>query len=305
MTVAVSVVVPTTGKPSITAVLDALAQQAHSTPPFEVIVVIDGGPGMDVPLDARHAACHRVEVIQLPQPAGVSAARNAGIQAAQGAIVGFLDDDVTPHPAWVTTVAGRLTTWDAVTGRILEDGDTSTLGALRRLAFDHRWAVVTAKSSPSVDFLNGGNCAVRADALQQVGGFDIAFRKSQDRELARRLLRAGHTIGYAPDLVVRHSSEYTWRGLWRGRYAAGRANATLLADGDATSVGPSTSLDTYGRSLGGLLRTVGPKLATAAAVAVAAERLGRRRPFEVRAAAPGAERRHRGHPEAGSTGNRH
>ncbi len=277
----VSVVVPTTGRPSVVGVLDALRRQGADTPPFEVIVVVDGGPAAALPGAHRHPACDRVDVVRLERRSGVSVARNAGIEAARGHFVGFLDDDVIPAGSWVTTVARCLTTWTAVTGRILEDGDSSTLNALRRLAFDHRFQVVTAQATPAVDFLNGGNCAVRADTLRQIGGFDPRFPKSQDRHLARRLLRAGHTIGFAPDLIVEHHGNYTWRGLWRGRYAAGRANATLLADGDTTSVGPSTARDTYGDTLWGiLLRERGPGLVAGAATAVAAERLGRRRPFD-------------------------
>lgn len=274
---AVSVVVPTVGKPTVIDVLDALARQTAGSPPFEVIVVVDGGHAPNLSNAARHPACQRVEVIRLPHPAGVSAARNEGARVARAPLVGFLDDDVTPDPGWVAAVARDLTEWTAITGRIVEDVAGSTLGELRRLAFDHRHAVVTARPALAVDFLNGGNCAVRADALREVGGFDTSFRKSQDRELARRLLHAGRIIGYAPDVVVRHHSQYTWRGLWRGRYAAGLANRRLLTDGDTTAVGPSSATDTYGHTLPALLRAHGLKLAAAAALAVLAERAGRRR----------------------------
>lgn len=275
--VAVTVVVPTVGRPSLRAVLSALRRQADDSPLFEVLVVSDGAAlPADLAAQARHPACERIAVLRLPRPRGVSAARNLGVRHAGGPFVGFLDDDVRPDPSWIGAVASALAEGSAATGRILEDGGRSTLSRLRRLAFDHRYATVTSQETPGVDFLNGGNCAVRLAALRSVGGFDEAFPKSQDRELARRLVRAGHRIAYDPALIVRHRGDYTWRGLWRGRHAAGRANAVLLREGDTTAVGPGTARETYGRTLPGLLLAHGPRLAAAATVAVAAEHLGRR-----------------------------
>jgi mycofactocin glycosyltransferase len=207
---------------------------------------------------------------------GVSAARNAAIALADGRVLGFLDDDVIPGSDWVEAVTRGLESVDAVTGRIVEDDRSGTLATLRRLAFDHRHRTNLAHGAP-VDYLNGGNCAMTRDALDRVGAFDPSYPKSQDRELARRLVQAGFTIGYAPDMVVAHRASYTIKGLVQGRFRAGEAAARMTRDGGTTSAGPTTLEATYGASLFALARRHGIRLAAAASVSATAHRLGRDR----------------------------
>lgn len=87
----VSAVIPTRNRPSLVvgAVKTAL-NQTH--PDMEIVVVLDG------PDDSTHQALEaladpRIQVVTLPQPQGACAARNAGIQAANGEWIAFLDDD--------------------------------------------------------------------------------------------------------------------------------------------------------------------------------------------------------------------
>lgn len=87
----VSAVIPTHKRPQLVqrAVRSALNQ---SYPNMEVIVVIDGPePQTAKALEALHGPSLRV--IELPQNVGQSEARNAGVRAARGGWIAFLDDD--------------------------------------------------------------------------------------------------------------------------------------------------------------------------------------------------------------------
>jgi glycosyltransferase involved in cell wall biosynthesis len=75
---------------------DALASVARQTRlPDEVIVVDDGSSDGSLAAIARHAPDAQV-IAQ--ENRGVSSARNAGIAAARGDLIAFLDDDDTWHP---------------------------------------------------------------------------------------------------------------------------------------------------------------------------------------------------------------
>ena len=87
----VSVVIPTRGRASLVgrAVRSALAQDYAR---LEVVVVVDGhDDDTRAALDAIDDA--RLRVVTLPEARGGCGARNAGVAAAMGAWVAFLDDD--------------------------------------------------------------------------------------------------------------------------------------------------------------------------------------------------------------------
>jgi GT2 family glycosyltransferase len=146
------------------------------------------------------------------------------------------------------------------------------LNRLRALAFEHRH--VQNRGTRHVDYVNGGNCGFRTAVFRELGGFDPAFVKSQDRDLARRAVLAGYTIAYDADLVVTHSGRYTLRGLWRGRFRAGRAAKAMYQRSRDTSVGPRDMRTTYGGTFVKLARQHGLELAFAAVISMAAHRLG-------------------------------
>lgn len=258
--VRVSVVVPTVGR-DLRELFAALARQERA-PAFEVIVGVDGAAEPDV--DAS------VKVVRLDKQQGVSVARNRAAELASGEFLGFLDDDTVPDPDWVRRLTVGLSGKDAaVAGRVVETGD-GVLNRLRALAFEHRHA----QNARHVDYVNGGNCGFRTKVFRELGGFDPAFRKSQDRDLARRAVLAGHTIAYDADLIVTHSGNYTLQGLCRGRFRAGRAARIMHELSGDVSVGPRDLRTTYGAGLSALARKHGIKLALAALVSIAAHRAG-------------------------------
>jgi glycosyltransferase involved in cell wall biosynthesis len=101
----VSVVIPTRGRPSLVrrAVESALGQTWAA---LEVVVVLDG------PDEATRRALEgvnddRVRVVELAVRLGGAAARNAGVQAAFGEWVAFLDDDDLWMPHKLEAQLGR------------------------------------------------------------------------------------------------------------------------------------------------------------------------------------------------------
>ena len=91
MTPVVSAVIPTVGRPArvVAAVRSALAQTLRE---IEVVVVADG-PDAETAAALRELGDERVRVVELPERRGPGAARNAGVGAARGEWVAFLDDD--------------------------------------------------------------------------------------------------------------------------------------------------------------------------------------------------------------------
>ena len=170
---AVSVVVPTCGRPQLLArCLAALEKQTLPRRDFEVIVVDDGA--------AR---------------AGPAAARNLGWRQASAPLIAFTDDDTEPEPRWLEEglkpfAAGA----DAVAGRVVMPLAGTPTDYERDAQGLERSEFVTA------------NCLVRRDVLERLGGFDESFRLPwrEDSDLHFRLLEGGFRIERAAGAVVVH-----------------------------------------------------------------------------------------------------
>jgi glycosyltransferase involved in cell wall biosynthesis len=180
----VSIVVPTIGRPSLAALLTALAVSERPFPELEVVVVDDrrdGAARLDVP-----PVFGAYPTVLSGPGIGPAAARNLGWQAARYPWVVFLDDDVVPDPDWLPRLAADLDVppqVGGVQGRVVvplpagrrpTDWERATAGLA-----DGRW--ITA------------DMAFRRAALVATGGFDERFPRAfrEDAELAYRIRRAG------------------------------------------------------------------------------------------------------------------
>jgi hypothetical protein len=180
----VDVVVPTTGRPSLTRLLDALTAGG---PPFpgKVFLVYDGKDPdpLGVPDDARFRVLRGAG-------RGPAAARNVGWRASSAEWIAFLDDDVVPAPDWVDRLLEDVRGVDAdvaaTQGRIrvpLPDGRRPTDWERNVKGLeDAQWATA--------------DMAYRRSALERAGGFDERFRRAyrEDADLALRLTAAGDRI---------------------------------------------------------------------------------------------------------------
>lgn len=99
MTPVVSIIIPTFCRPerAVEAARSALAQACAVR--FEVVLV-DNDPDASALAPLRALGDPRVVVVHEPR-AGVANARNAGLRAAKGEFIAFLDDDEIAHPDWL------------------------------------------------------------------------------------------------------------------------------------------------------------------------------------------------------------
>jgi len=110
---AVSVVIPTRGRPSLLlrAVRSVVAQSVQQ---FELVLVLDG-PDSTTEAAAQTVADSRIRVEVLPESRGPAGARNAGVRAARAELVAFLDDDDEWHPDKLRVQLAELSRGDALT----------------------------------------------------------------------------------------------------------------------------------------------------------------------------------------------
>ena len=187
---AVSVVVATYQRnESVLELLGQLAGQTLATSEFEVIIVDDGSAIPAAPV--LEAAGLPIRLTVLAQKnAGPAAARHRGIVSAVGALIIIIDDDMRVLPDFLAAhlaahegrahhvVLGRLR---AQPGAPLELFDRLHLDLLDKLA--RRFAADPKSLRGSSVYT--GNVSFRREEYLRIGGFDPAFRISEDAELGR------------------------------------------------------------------------------------------------------------------------
>jgi GT2 family glycosyltransferase len=217
----VSVVVCThNGAPTLS---ECLERARHLTyPDFELIVVDDGSSDASTEIAREHGAT----VVAIDHR-GLSAARNAGIVAATGEIVAFLDDDAYPDPDWLHYVAAALRTngHAGIGGPNIPPDDGLVAECVAAAPGGPIHVLISDREAEHVP---GCNMAFRKSALEEIGGFDEQFRAAgDDVDVCWRLQEAGWTLGFSAGAVVMHRRRDSVRRYLGQQYGYGKAEALL------------------------------------------------------------------------------
>lgn len=209
-TPAISVVIVSRHRPDwLRRCLKAVSQLDY--PCFETIVVACP-EGASV---ARESGTDRV--IEFDRP-NISAARNAGVDAARGELVAFLDDDASPEPTWLShlvTAFGDPMVAQAGGTSLGRNGITAQHGAALVDTVGRSHAVPIASDLPTelaaegdcVPRLHGTNMMLRRSVVLHHGGFDERFAFYLDEtDLTYRVAKAGGKTVFVPKAVVHHAS---------------------------------------------------------------------------------------------------
>lgn len=178
----VSVVIPTWDRAqSFRKALDSALAQTETD--LEVIVVDDGSPTDVAERAVRARADGRVRYIRLPEHRGVSAARNAGVQAATGKYVAFLDDD----DEWLPDKLQHQVSVLEASGRSVCAVHTA------RFTVDEVRGRITTTHSPGGVRLGGENpvttssIMLKREHLLSMGPFDEELQAGEDYDMWMRL----------------------------------------------------------------------------------------------------------------------
>jgi GT2 family glycosyltransferase len=207
----ISVVIPTRNRHE--PLLGTLASLMNQTWRDYEIIVVDQSPQPHPEVEAmtRNPAPN-VRYFRMDS-VGSPAARNYGIEWAEGDVVLSCDDDIIAHPTLLECHAQNYAddSVGGVGGRVLSARD-KPLTKRSRVGRFNRWtgcltANFHADVRADVDHVLGANASFRRDALRQVGGFDLAFSGTgffEEADLSLRLRAAGFRIVFDPTAVVQH-----------------------------------------------------------------------------------------------------
>jgi glycosyltransferase involved in cell wall biosynthesis len=256
-----SVVVPTYNRaPVLARCLDALAAQDPA--PDEVVVVDDGSTD-----GTRAVLAERGWVRAVHQPnGGRAAAKNAGVAAARGDVVLFIDDDVMATPGLVHLHAehhrARPDEHEALLGYVTWSPEVEVTRHMYWLEHGgplFHYDEIDDRENVTWKMLYTCNVSLKRSFLEP---FDEELPIFEDSELAYRLTRRGLRLRYDPEALGHHLREETPERTERRMHQVGEAAALLHGKWPELAEEPPR------------MRALGSATATAAEVAA---RLGVRR----------------------------
>jgi cellulose synthase/poly-beta-1,6-N-acetylglucosamine synthase-like glycosyltransferase len=217
-----SVVIPVhNAAPFLAEALDSVYRQ--TTLPAEVIVVDDGSTDGSAAVAARWP----VTLLTSSVNYGPAAARNAGIRAATGDVVAFLDADDVWHPTHCASLLALLEAYpEAVVAgsRSVHFGEAAGVSPMRIPAHTPAsvlWSLVRCNE------VRQSTAVVRRWALREVGGYNESLRYAEDYDLWLRLARRFPFVGtdevtasyrVHPGQATKHTHALT-RGRWRALHS--------------------------------------------------------------------------------------
>jgi glycosyltransferase involved in cell wall biosynthesis len=206
----ISVIVPARNAAATLArCLDALS--AQKTDDIELIVVDDNSTDQTAAIASRY----QVNLIALPQHAGVSAARNRGAEASRGEVLLFIDADVILAPGGMSRILNTMARPEV--GALIGSYDACPEEASMVSQFKNLAHHYFHQRSPADANSFWGACgAVRREFFFAAGEFDekrFKLPSIEDVELGYRMIDQGVRIVLDPELQVKHLKKWTLASL--------------------------------------------------------------------------------------------
>jgi GT2 family glycosyltransferase len=211
----ISFVIPTYNRaPILVQCLQALGSQESAPVDYEVIVVNDGSTD-----DTRVVMDQLMPRLSFPirlfhqRNQGAATARNAGVTAAKGNLIGFLGDDIVVERSYVrhlyTCYLEHVGAFHGVLGLTHYQSDSipTPFGHWldKRSGFQFDYSAARVGLPLPFELFYTSNILIPRSVFELVGGFEPRLRRAyEDAELGYRLSRQGFTLYFCPEARAEH-----------------------------------------------------------------------------------------------------
>lgn len=184
-----------------------LAALAPQVGPNHEVAVVDNASSEDLTWVRRDFPF--VQLLTQPEK-GAANARNMGVERTTAPRLLFVDADCVPASDWVARSTAAIADQSVVGGKVDVHDETAPPRSGAE-AFEAVFAFNFKRYIETVGFTGAGNMITWRSIFNDVGGFRHGV--SEDIDWSRRAVAAGHSITFAPDVVVSHPTRSDWKAL--------------------------------------------------------------------------------------------
>ncbi len=218
----ISIIIPTyNASNSLQNCLEALKKQDFSGGQYEIIVVDDGSTDSTSSIATNYCVRYHYQ-----HNKGPAAARNRGVEMAEGDIILFTDTDCIPDKNWVKEMVLFFQDPEIIGVKgAYRTAQRSLWAQFAQAEFNERYKLLL--KNKYIDMVDTYSAGYRKDAFLSIGGFDTSFPapNNEDTDLSYRISLKGYKMIFNPNAIVWHTGhpdtlkEYMvlkfWRGYWR------------------------------------------------------------------------------------------
>ncbi|WP_114576273.1 glycosyltransferase family 2 protein [Saliphagus sp. LR7] len=227
---ALSVVIPVYNDPyGIRTTLESLTSQTYPIHSYEILVVDNDSE--DDTCKVVQEYCERypelVTLLTEDEIQSSYAARNRGIEHANGSLISFIDADMTVEPTWAKSVVDSYTEhgWDYMgCEMIVYTEDCESLATI----YEQYLSGFPIRRYMEEQYFTVTAClTVHRKVFEIVGRFDARVISGGDMEFGKRVHNAGFKQYFESDIIVYHPARATlWEQLSKN-LRIGRGTAQL------------------------------------------------------------------------------
>ena len=191
--------------------LDALAKQTVPQDQYEVIVIDNGSDYPPRELVESYSFCRFTE----ESKPGSYAARNKGLELAQGEIIAFTDADCIPEPNWLEEgiKAVSVEGFDGQIGGAIELFAKDPENPNKVELFDMIFGLKQEKHVSHWHFAATANMFTLRSIIDEVGPFNDKIMSGGDTQWGTNLHSLGRTVLYEPKAIIKHPARNDYEGI--------------------------------------------------------------------------------------------
>lgn len=178
----------------------------------EIIVVNDGSTDATLSIVKQLADQHtQIKCIDFQTNQGRGAARKAGVEAAHGEYIAFVDADIILPTHWLRTCLQEIKDYDAVGGIAVPDGDVTYI---------YNTFNLTPRIKNHTTTVSGGNGLFRSKVLKSVQ-YDANLKNGEDVEINERFEKNHYKLKTLQNLIVDHREHKDFIASLKWLYESG------------------------------------------------------------------------------------